>query len=131
MISSMVSYIYISLNPMSNHTCLGQKVKFIIRVHPQCAIVWKYYHFFLLSISKLSGQNGCYLWTTDANPQNQKRADAITVDATSYALLTAVELGQTKWADKTACWLTTQENYLGGFKSSQVIYMLDWEMIES
>lgn len=121
MISNMVSYIYISLNPMSNYTCFGQKVKFNRRVHPQCAIVWKYHHFYLLSISKLSGKNGCYLWTTDANPQNQKRADAITVDATSYALLTAVELGQTERADKTACWLTTQENYLGGFKSSQVI----------
>lgn len=81
--------------------------------------------FYLFSISKLSGENGCYLWTTDASSQNQKKADAITVDATSYALLTAVELGKTMWADKTACWLTTQENYLGGFKSSQVILMLD------
>ncbi|XP_033496481.2 complement C4-B [Epinephelus lanceolatus] len=65
------------------------------------------------------GKNGCYLWTTNASPQNQAHADGITVETTAYALLAAVELGHTKWADETACWLTTQENYFGGFKSSQ------------
>lgn len=65
------------------------------------------------------GPNGCYLWTADANPQNQANADAITIETTAYALLAAVELGHTKWADKTACWLTTQENYFGGYTSSQ------------
>ncbi|XP_044063498.1 complement C4-B isoform X2 [Siniperca chuatsi] len=64
------------------------------------------------------GKNGCYLWTTDAN-QNRERADGITVETTAYALLTAVELEHTKWADSAACWLTTQENYFGGFKSTQ------------
>ncbi|XP_045915076.1 complement C4-like [Micropterus dolomieu] len=64
------------------------------------------------------GNNGCYLWTTDAN-QNRERADVITVETTAYALLTAVELGHTEWADKAACWLTTQENYFGGYKSTQ------------
>lgn len=73
----------------------------------------------------LSDKNSCYLWTTDANPKNQEHADAITVETTAYALLTAVELGHTKEADKAACWLTTQENYFGGFKSSQVIGILD------
>lgn len=47
----------------------------------------------------------------------------MTVDSTSYALLAAVELGKKMWAAKTACWLTTQENYLGGFKSSKVIWI--------
>ncbi|XP_074510063.1 complement C4-B [Sebastes fasciatus] len=65
------------------------------------------------------GKNGCNLWTADASPKNQKRADAITVETTAYALLAAVELGHIEQADKTACWLTTQENYFGGFKSSQ------------
>ncbi|XP_076594325.1 complement C4-B [Chaetodon auriga] len=65
------------------------------------------------------GENGCYLWTTDASPQNKKTADAITIDATAYALIAAVELGHNKYADKIACWLTTQENYFGGFRSSQ------------
>lgn len=57
-------------------------------------------------------------------------SNTITVDATAYALLTAVELGHTSSADKIACWLTTQENYFGGFKSSQVTGMLDWELFE-
>lgn len=68
--------------------------------------------------------NGCYLWTTRPNPQKLKTSDGITLQTTAYALLTAVELGKTQWADKTACWLTTQENYFGGYLSSQVIEML-------
>ncbi|XP_028280659.1 complement C4-B isoform X2 [Parambassis ranga] len=65
------------------------------------------------------GKDGCYLWTTDSSPQNQKVGTAITVETTAYALLAAVELGENEWADKTACWLTTQENYFGGYKSTQ------------
>ncbi|KAK9513649.1 hypothetical protein VZT92_027165 [Zoarces viviparus] len=65
------------------------------------------------------GTNDCILWTANANPQNQANADAITVETTAYALLAAVELGHTEWADKTACWLTTQENYSGGYKTTQ------------
>ncbi|XP_031154830.1 complement C4-B [Sander lucioperca] len=65
------------------------------------------------------GENGCYLWTVDASPQNQANADAMTVETTAYALLATVELGETEWADRTACWLITQENYAGGFKSTQ------------
>ncbi|XP_068425600.1 complement C4-B [Clinocottus analis] len=65
------------------------------------------------------GTNDCYLWTANADVQNKAQADAITVETTAYALLAAVELGHTEWADQTACWLTTQENYFGGYKSSQ------------
>ncbi|XP_073341162.1 complement C4-B [Pagrus major] len=65
------------------------------------------------------GKNSCYLWTANPNPQNIKVSDAITLQTTAYALLTAVELGHTDWADKTACWITTQENYFGGYISSQ------------
>ncbi|KAM3614252.1 uncharacterized protein V6R79_011677 [Siganus canaliculatus] len=70
-----------------------------------------------LEAKAVEGENNCFLWTTDPSPQN-KRANAITVETTAYALLTAVELGKTAWADKIACWLTTQENYLGGYHSS-------------
>lgn len=56
-----------------------------------------------------------------------KNSDALTVDATSYALLAAVHLGMNEMADKIAHWLTTQENYLGGFKSSQVVWTLYYE----
>lgn len=65
------------------------------------------------------GPNDTYLWTTDASQANMKSSDALTVDATSYALLAAVQLGKTEMADKIASWLTTQENYGGGFRSSQ------------
>ncbi|XP_033983582.1 complement C4-B [Trematomus bernacchii] len=63
-------------------------------------------------------ENGCNQRTANASPQKQ-RPDAITVETAAYTLLAAVELGQTEIADKTACWLTTQENYFGGQGSSQ------------
>lgn len=78
----------------------------------------------VLAIFSFPGEKDCYLWTTDPSPENQKSASAITVDSTSYALLAAVELRKHEWADKIACWLTTQENYFGGFKSSQVMKTL-------
>lgn len=53
-----------------------------------------------------------------------KRSNAMTVDATSYALLATVQLGKNEMADKIASWLTTQENYGSGFYSSQVVSML-------
>lgn len=81
----------------------------------------------LLIVFSLPGENGCYLWTTDPSPNNRKKASAITVDSTSFALLAAVELGQAEWSDKIACWLTTQENYLGGFISSQVMKTLRFD----
>ncbi|XP_040901233.1 complement C4-B [Toxotes jaculatrix] len=62
-------------------------------------------------------KDGCYLWT--ANPNTQGRADAITIETTAYALLTAVALENAQWADKAACWLTTEESYSGGFRSTQ------------
>ncbi|KAJ4930608.1 hypothetical protein JOQ06_024917 [Pogonophryne albipinna] len=63
-------------------------------------------------------ENGCNQRTANASPQNQ-RPDAITVETAAYILLAAVELNQTEIADETACWLTTQENYFGGQKSTQ------------
>lgn len=78
----------------------------------------------VLTVFSFPGEKDCYLWTTDPSPDNQKSASAITVDSTSYALLAAVELGKIQWAHRIACWLTTQENYLGGFKSSQVMKTL-------
>ncbi|XP_020493080.2 complement C4-B [Labrus bergylta] len=65
------------------------------------------------------GENGCYLWTTNPSPKNKVNADAITIETTAYALLAAVELGKGEWANKAACWLTTQENSDGGFRSTQ------------
>ncbi|XP_041649275.1 complement C4-B [Cheilinus undulatus] len=67
----------------------------------------------------VEGENGCYLWTKNPTPSNKAYADAITIENTAYALLAAVELQETEWANKAACWLTTQENSHGGFRSTQ------------
>ncbi|XP_023155190.2 complement C4-B [Amphiprion ocellaris] len=69
-------------------------------------------------------ENGCYLWTENPSRQNQKVANAITIETTAYALLAAVQLGNITWADKIACWLTTQENNYGGYRSSQDTVMV-------
>ncbi|KAL4646806.1 complement C4-like [Arapaima gigas] len=45
--------------------------------------------------------------------------EAITVETTSYALLTAVAHEDRDWAESAACWLCRQENYGGGFRSTQ------------
>ncbi|XP_017326706.1 complement C4-B [Ictalurus punctatus] len=44
---------------------------------------------------------------------------ALTVETTAYALLTAIELKDFEEAKLAACFLTSQENYEGGFKSTQ------------
>ncbi|KAI1886085.1 hypothetical protein AGOR_G00210390 [Albula goreensis] len=44
---------------------------------------------------------------------------AITVETTANALLTALANKDMEWADSAVCWLTKQENYGGGFKSTQ------------
>ncbi|XP_030606150.1 complement C4-B-like [Archocentrus centrarchus] len=56
-----------------------------------------------------------YYWAANV----KKKVEAITVEATAYTLLTAVQLGHMKVAEKTASWLNAQENYYGGFKSTQ------------
>ncbi|XP_060706649.1 complement C4-like [Hemiscyllium ocellatum] len=47
------------------------------------------------------------------------RASAITVEATSYALLLALLMEDLHYADTIAKWLTEQRNYNGGFRSTQ------------
>lgn len=65
------------------------------------------------------------MWTADAAQRNREYADAMTVETTAYALLTAVAQNKIEMADKIACWLTTQENYFGSYRSTQVTWMLD------
>ncbi|XP_029360066.1 complement C4-B isoform X2 [Echeneis naucrates] len=60
--------------------------------------------------------DNCSLWTTD---KTKKQGDALTIETTAYALLTAVALKHFQWADKAACWLLSQERYSGGFRSTQ------------
>lgn len=45
---------------------------------------------------------------------------ALTVETTAYALLTALEHKDFEEAKMAACFLSSQENYEGGFKSTQV-----------
>ncbi|XP_043533803.1 complement C4-B-like [Chiloscyllium plagiosum] len=47
------------------------------------------------------------------------RASAITVEATSYALLLALLMEDLHYANTIAKWLTEQRNYNGGFRSTQ------------
>ncbi|XP_056448292.1 LOW QUALITY PROTEIN: complement C3-like [Gadus chalcogrammus] len=60
---------------------------------------------------------GCRVWKDD--PQSSSQQDAITVETTAYALLTAVAHQDFPWADNASCWLVAQENYGGGFMSTQ------------
>ncbi|KAF7665743.1 hypothetical protein LDENG_00132690 [Lucifuga dentata] len=66
------------------------------------------------------GTIGIIQCSTNEETQNKQQvSDAITIETAAYALLTAVELGQTEWADNAACWLISQENFKGGFQSTQ------------
>uniref|UniRef100_A0A674EAD5 Complement C4B (Chido/Rodgers blood group) n=1 Tax=Salmo trutta TaxID=8032 RepID=A0A674EAD5_SALTR len=71
------------------------------------------------------GKDHCHGWYANAGMVNEEKkrrvptTEAITVETTAYALLTAVAHKDTEWADSAACWLTSQENYGGGFKSTQ------------
>ncbi|XP_017282054.1 complement C4-like [Kryptolebias marmoratus] len=67
----------------------------------------------------IKDENQCYLWTEDPNPENENDVDAITIETTAYALLTAVEVADYEWADQIACWLASKENYFGGYRSTQ------------
>lgn len=73
-------------------------------------------------------EGNCKVWRDDEDVRLQDEiklnqvpsAVALTVETTAYALLTAVELGDVKEAEMAACFLSSQENYAGGFKSTQV-----------
>ncbi|XP_024123084.2 complement C4-B isoform X1 [Oryzias melastigma] len=62
--------------------------------------------------------SGRYFWSDDPNMDSEALADGITIQTSAYALLTAVQLQERTWADKTAEWLVSQENYNGGYRST-------------
>ncbi|KAJ8290147.1 hypothetical protein GJAV_G00009260, partial [Gymnothorax javanicus] len=72
-------------------------------------------------------EGNCRVWTSRSELRLANEAQghkvppplAITVEATAYALLTAVANKDMEWADSAVCWLSKQENYGGGFKSTQ------------
>lgn len=49
---------------------------------------------------------------------------ALTVETTAYALMTALKQNDLITAHAAACYLSSQENYEGGFKSTQVSLMM-------
>uniref|UniRef100_A0A8C0YE72 Complement C4B (Chido/Rodgers blood group) n=1 Tax=Cyprinus carpio carpio TaxID=630221 RepID=A0A8C0YE72_CYPCA len=69
----------------------------------------------------------CLVWQDDENARlvNEAKTNrvppgvALTVETTAYALLTALVQNDLITADAAACFLSSQENYEGGFKSTQ------------
>ena len=68
------------------------------------------------------------MWKDDT--QSAPQQDAITVETTAYALLTAVAHRDALWAHSASCWLVEQENYGGGFMSTQVTGVLHGKQTE-
>ena len=65
----------------------------------------------------------------DPNPQNYdgsrpywltRRPSAISVETSAYALLAQMELGDYDYAGRIAIWFSNQQDYNGGFVSTQV-----------
>ena len=65
----------------------------------------------------------------DPDPQNydgsrpywlKNRPSAISVETSAYALLAQMERGDYDYAGRIAIWLSDQQNYDGGFVSTQV-----------
>uniref|UniRef100_A0A4W6D2J7 Complement C4B (Chido/Rodgers blood group) n=1 Tax=Lates calcarifer TaxID=8187 RepID=A0A4W6D2J7_LATCA len=89
--------------------------------HPYAVAITAY----CLAVCLPEGTDLSSVWTklqgmaTEGMSNQNKKGYAITIETTAYALLTAVALKKTEWADKAACWLVTQENYAGGFISTQ------------
>ncbi|XP_036394649.1 complement C4-B [Megalops cyprinoides] len=81
----------------------------------------------LKELSTIDEQGECQMWPSrsDMRLANNARdylvpsSQAITVETTSYALLTALANKDMETADSVVCWLSRQENYGGGFSSTQ------------
>ncbi|XP_048008850.1 complement C4-B-like isoform X9 [Megalobrama amblycephala] len=77
----------------------------------------------LKSLANLEGE--CLVWQDDVNMQLMKKSShvppgmALTVETTAYALMTALEQNDLVTAHAAACFLSSQGNYEGGFKSTQ------------
>ncbi|XP_076827238.1 complement C4-B [Brachyhypopomus gauderio] len=81
-----------------------------------------------MKLKHLAVQEGeCKVWrdieesrlVEERNVHRVPTSVALTVETTAYALLTAVAQGDLAEAGAATCFLSTQENYEGGFKSTQ------------
>lgn len=101
----------------------------------QCHIHFTVLHitvYFLILSPTLSTeavtQSECLVWGDEdaMRLENEDRhylvpsGVALTIETTAYALLTALEHKDLETAHRAACFLSSQENYEGGFKSTQV-----------
>ncbi|KAL2083916.1 hypothetical protein ACEWY4_019434 [Coilia grayii] len=73
--------------------------------------------------SIVTKEGDCKVWRAsfklDARGSRYMGAEALTVETTAYALLTAVAQEDNTWADDAACYLASRENYRGGWSSTQ------------
>ncbi|MBN3295253.1 CO4 protein, partial [Amia calva] len=77
--------------------------------------------------SQASDKENCYFWESSEEHRlvHETKAylvpptQAITVETTAYGLLTALLIRDMDFAESVACWLAKQENYGGGFRSTQ------------
>ncbi|XP_059499573.1 complement C5-like [Stegostoma tigrinum] len=67
-------------------------------------------------------------------PIEAAQASAMTVETTAYALLQALSRNDIDYATPIARWLTMQQNYGGGFHSTQVLMgtgkMTSWKILQ-
>ncbi|KAI7806480.1 putative complement C4 [Triplophysa rosa] len=81
----------------------------------------------LKSKAKKVTQNECLVWGNEDTMRLENEARgylvpsgvALTIESTAYALLTALKHKDLETARRAACFLSSQENYEGGFKSTQ------------
>uniref|UniRef100_A0A4W3IR74 Complement C4-like n=1 Tax=Callorhinchus milii TaxID=7868 RepID=A0A4W3IR74_CALMI len=78
----------------------------------------------LRKMATLISEQGVQFWWADQtlleeNPGRVPKASAITVEATSYALLQTLQMKDLTYAAPIVKWLTEQRNYGGGFHSTQ------------
>uniref|UniRef100_A0A4W3IR58 Complement C4-like n=1 Tax=Callorhinchus milii TaxID=7868 RepID=A0A4W3IR58_CALMI len=75
-------------------------------------------------VPPINTEQGVQFWWADQtlleeNPGRVPKASAITVEATSYALLQTLQMKDLTYAAPIVKWLTEQRNYGGGFHSTQ------------
>lgn len=81
----------------------------------------------LKSLATYDAATGTRHWGTDASSLNhgsrpywyQRRPSAISVETTGYALLAQLALGEISYSHPIVKWLSQQQNYGGGFVSTQ------------
>nr|BAU69622.1 C43 [Sphyrna zygaena] len=64
-------------------------------------------------------ENNARYWKADEMPHGAQQASAITIETTSYALLQTIAMKELNYAKPIVKWLTEQQRYEGGFRSTQ------------